>query len=242
MRLTALGVLVAFLGCLSSVATAAPITLSQIDTFQDLTTDGWFAGGGPFGALPPVPPHVVATGGPTGENDAYLLVTSGGGSGPGSRLVAMNGSQWAGDYSGIATIEMDLLNLGAADLSIRLLFEDPIPGPPANVAVTTTGAFLPAGAGWTHVAFSVSATDLTALLGSANPLILNTTLLRIIHSTGADEADAIAAVLGVDNISAGAVPRPGPFPPEPVPEPAMLLIVGSGIAAVAARQRRRARR
>ena len=242
MRLTSLGVLVAFLACLPSTATAAPITLSQIDTFQDLTTDGWFAGGGPLGAFPPVPPHVVATGGPTGANDAYLSLTSGGGAGPGSRLVAMNLSQWAGDYSGIATIEMDLVNLGAADLTIRLLFEDPIPGPPANIAVTTMGAFLPVGSGWTHVAFSLSASDLTALLGSADPLISNTTLLRIIHSTDADEADPIAAVLGVDNISAGPVPRPGPFQPEPVPEPATLLLVGSAVAAAAVRRRRRAGR
>ena len=242
MRLIAFGVLVAFLGCLPSASTAAPITLSQIDTFQDLTTDGWFAGGGPLGAFPPVPPHVVATGGPTGANDAYLSLTSGGGQGPGSRLVAMNVSQWAGDYSGIATIEMDLLNLGAVDLTIRLLFEDPIPGPPVNIAVTTMGALLPAGSGWTHVAFPLSAADLTALLGSADPLISNTTLLRIIHSVDAGEADAIAAVLGVDNISAGPVRRPGPFQTEPVPEPATLLLVGSGIAAAAVHRRRRAAR
>ena len=72
MRLTALGVQVILLGCLPSVAAAAPITLSQIDTLQDVTTGGWFAGGGPFGSVPPVPPHVVATGGPTGAKDASI--------------------------------------------------------------------------------------------------------------------------------------------------------------------------
>ncbi len=52
-------------------------------------------------------------------------------------------SAMAGNYlsSGIFGISIDLRNFGTTDLTIRLLFEDPIPGPPLNTGVTTFGAF-----------------------------------------------------------------------------------------------------
>lgn len=133
---------------------AHALAIGQIDTFQS-GIGGWFAGGGPFGQFPPVPPHVVSSGGPTGANDAFLQVTSSGGDGPGSRLVAMNASQWAGNYltAGFTTIEMDVRNIGASDLILRLLFEDPIAAPPANIAVSTLGVVVPAGSDWTHIIF-----------------------------------------------------------------------------------------
>ena len=192
------------------VQIAPAVTLGQIDTFQSGTTEGWFAGGLGFGNIPPVPPHVVPNGGPLGAGDQYLEITSQGGNGPGSRLVAMNLSQWAGDYlhSGISGIQMDLRNLGTTDLTIRLLFEDPLFGPPADEAVTTFGALLPAGGGWTHVFFPISPPSMTVLDGDIQTLLGNTTLLRIIHSPGPDDAVPVAGVLGVDNIQAVAVPEP----------------------------------
>ena len=39
-------------------STAAGASIGLTDTFQDGTTDGWFAGGGPFGQVPPVPPQM----------------------------------------------------------------------------------------------------------------------------------------------------------------------------------------
>ena len=212
-------------------ATASGASIGLKDTFQDGTTDGWFAGGGPFGQVPPVPPQVVPTGGPEGAGDEFLQITSNGVAGtPGSRLVALNAAQWAGNYlaAGITTIEMDLKNLGATELTIRLLFEDPIPGPPANEGVTTFGAVLPVGGGWTHVAFAINPGNLTMLFGNANTLLSNTTVLRIIDSPTPTEAITIAGQLGVDNIEASAVP-----------EPATLLITSTGLVALAARYRRR---
>jgi len=177
-------------------------TIGTLDTFSGGTTAGWFAGGGPFGQVPPVPPQVIASGGPAGAGDAYLQVTAGGGGGPGSRLSAMNATQWAGNYltAGIGSIEMDLINLGSTDLTIRLFFEDPIPGPPQNEAVSTQGVFLPAGGGWIHAIFDLNA--LTAVEGTVLGALSNTTILRIIHASGVSEATPVAGVLGVDNILA----------------------------------------
>ena len=77
---------------------AAAVTLGQIDDFEDGTTQGWVVGIG-TGATSPVPPVAVATGGPDGADDGYLLLTSVGGFGAGSRLAVINATQWAGDYT-----------------------------------------------------------------------------------------------------------------------------------------------
>lgn len=207
-------------------STAEAVTLGQADTFSS-AIDGWFAGGGPIGAVPPNPPTVVGTGGPAGAGDRYLSVTGLGSDGPGGRLVAMNGAQWSGDYTaaGITAIAMDLNNFGPSDLVVRLFFEDPQNGPPANQAVTP-GVTLPAGSGWQHVLLPVLASDLTVLAGDASVLLGNTTLLRIFHGpTAAFPGPAVVGSLGIDNISA-------------VPAPGALLLMLTGLAALAARAAR----
>ena len=225
-----------------AVPVASALTIGQIDTFQS-DNGGWFAGGGPFGQVPPVPPQRIATGGPTGANDAFLQVTASGGAGPGSRLVAMNASQWAGDYlaGGFATIEMDLINFGPSDLSIRLLFEDPGAGAPENIAITNSVASLTAGGGWAHFVFQIDVAAFTPLLGDVSDLLAGTTLIRIVHAaTAAFPGEPITGTLGIDNISAGFVPRPGPFP-NAVPEPASTGLVLVALALFAVVRRRRMR-
>lgn len=221
MRFAAVAALVAFSAMLSSPARA--VTLGQVDTFE-ASIEGWFAGGGPFGAVPPVPPSVVASGGPAGADDAYLQVASNGSAGPGGRLVAMNGAQWAGDYlaAGVDGIAMDVRNFGTTDLTLRLLFEDPMGAPPANLAVTSFALTLFAGGDWTHVVFPIAPPDLTALMGDASTLLSNTTLLRLYHGTNAAfPGEQIAGLLGVDNIAAVAVAA--------VPEPASLALLLAGL-------------
>jgi hypothetical protein len=206
------------------------VSVGEIDTFS-ADIEGWFAGGGPFGQEPPVPPMVVADGGPAGAGDSFLQLTSNGSGGPGGRLVGMNASQWAGNYSaaGITSIAMDLRNLGSVDLTIRLYFEDPIPGPPLNEAVTSFGMFLPAGSDWMHAVFPIWPGALTVLQGDATTLLSNTTVLRIFHDVDPVFPPArIAGVLGIDNIQA-----------IPEPDTVALLALGVGVVSVWTRRRRK---
>ena len=200
-----LGVLSLTLGMASQGAQA--LSGGQTDTFAGPSLDNWFAGG-ITGNFPPTPPQAISTGGPAGAGDAYMLITAVGGTGAGSRLVVLNGAQWAGNYlsSGIPAIAMDLKNFGATDLTIRLLFEDPVGAPPVDEAVTTAGVFLPAGSGWTHAIFNVSPASFTALSGSVTTLLSQTTILRIIDAPTAGDAISLVGTLGVDNVTA--VPEP----------------------------------
>jgi hypothetical protein len=180
-------------------------TLAQIDTF-DSTLDGWSAGGGPVGQVPPVPPQRIASGGPAGGSDSFMRVTSIGGAAAGSRMVVNHVlGQWAGDYAaaGVTAIAMDLRNSGSTDLTLRLLFEDPIPNPPVNEALSLTGVTLLAGSGWQPVLFLINPADLLAQRGSIDAALGGTTVLRLFHSTNAGfPGEATVAVLDVDNIQA----------------------------------------
>jgi hypothetical protein len=208
---------------------AGAVVIGQTDTFQT-GIDNWFAGGLGFGQVPPIPPQVLPTGGPGGAGDAFLEITGLGGVGPGSKITAINGTQWAGNYlaAGVGGIVMDLQNLGATPLTVRLQLDDSTGGPPADEAVTSVGVTLPVGGGWQHVGFSISAADLTPIIGNPTTLLSQVTFLRIIQNSSPGESAPIAGVLGVDDITAT------------VPEPSSLaLITSASLAGLMAFRRRR---
>jgi hypothetical protein len=142
----------------AAIGVASPVqavTLGQIDDFEDGTTENWTNGGS--GAPPVVN---VATGGPAGANDNFAEVTADG-IGAGQRLTTFNRTQWLGDYvaAGVTAIEMDLLNEGATELTIRLAFKNGTGnGAPTYV---TEGFTLAVGSGWQHAVFSLQPADLT---------------------------------------------------------------------------------
>jgi hypothetical protein len=204
---------------------AQAVTPGQIDTFEDGTTQGWITA--LLGSPNPAPPVNVPTGGPAGMDDNFLLLTSFGGNGPGSRLSGINLAQWAGNYlaAGVNTISMDVNNLGSTDLFLRLMFADPTVGPPANLAFTDA-ILVPAGSGWTPISFFFDVANLSAGLGDITTALTNTTEIRLYHSPAPNfpnpvfPISAVTAQLGVDNIQAQAVPE--------VP-PGMLLSMGLGV-------------
>lgn len=209
----------------------AQVAVGQRDTFEDGTTQGWVVG-----PDHPAPPRNVATGGPGGAGDNFLLLSAFGGNGPGSRMSAFNTSQWTGDYrsAGIGSISMDVFNFGPSDLFLRLLVADPVAGPPANAAVSSDAFFIAAGSDWTHVAFRLDPASLTAVLGTVNGALSNVTELRIFHNPDPvfagppGSSPPVMASLGIDNIVA-------------TPEPGTLLLCGSGLVALVVVTRRRRR-
>lgn len=214
---------------------ASAVTVGQVDNFEDGTTQGWTVALGPFGAVHPAPPANIATGGPAGAGDNFLMLTSLGGSGPGSRMTAMNGAQWSGDYlsANVGAIGMWVNNFGSNDLNLQLFVEDPHLGPPANGAYSTDAIFVAAGSGWTRIRFSLAPDDLTAAFGSVQAALSGATILRLFHGPipGAP-GSGVAAQLGVDNIEALAVPEPATW---------AMMILGFGAVGLAIRRGRRLR-
>jgi len=210
------------LACLLAPRLGVAVTLEQLDDFEDGTTQGWVVGIG-IGASHPAPPANIATGGPAGAEDNFLLLTSVGGNGAGNRLTVINPFQWSGDYpaAGVTEIEMDVRNFGGTNLALRLLFEDPAGGPPSNEAVSSNAISVPSGSDWTHVVFPITPGDLTAVLGSVGAALSNATAIRIFHgTTAAFPGNPIAAQLGVDDIRAA-------------PEPAAAALLAFAVAALA---------
>lgn len=207
----------------------AQLQVGQRDTFEDGTTQGW--GVGPEH---PMPPRNIATGGPAGADDNFLLLSALGGPGAGGRMSVINAAQWTGNYraAGIGSISMDLFNFGPNDLFIRLLLADPLMGPPTNAAISSDAIFLAAGGNWTHAVFSLGPDALTAVLGTVNGALTNATELRLFHNPDPffngppDSSPTVLANLGVDNIVAA-------------PEPATLWLCASGLLALVAIGRRR---
>lgn len=225
-------------GVLAAPAASA-ISIGLVDDFEDGTAANWTVALGPFGAVHPAPPQNVGSGGPLGAGDGFLQLTSFGGSGPGSRLVAINAAQWTGDYvgAGVTAIAMDLRNFGDTDLSLRMLLENPMGAAPTAVAYSAS-FLLPASSAWTRVVFAVDALSLTSLLGDANSLLANVTALRLVHAPDVSlPAPAIVGLLGVDRITALG---DGSTPPTQVPEPGTFGLLAVALLALAgARGRRR---
>lgn len=215
----------------------ASVAVGQTNDFEDGTTQGWQTNLLGMGGAPQ---PVVQSGGAGGPGDDYLLITSIGGAGSGSRLNIINATQWGGNYltSGVSGFSAQLNNLGATDLYLRILFEDPGPmSPPLNIAYSTDAFFLPAGGGWTDAFFSASPAALTTGIGDVSAALANTTTVRLYHSF----ADAfpspvggilpVTGTLGLDDFRAtGAIPEPSTW---------TMMIGGFALMAAALRSRRR---
>lgn len=192
-----IGFLILF--CLIASSTNAQVAQNQTDNFQDGTLDHWFSG-----TNNPNPPANISSGGPGGAADSYMLLTSTGTVGAGSKLVVQNTTQWIGNYTlaGITKVSMHVKNAGSNSLLLRVVLIGSGGGCSSINAVT-----VPVGSGWISIAFPVTATDLTG--GTVSTTLTSVTEMRIIHSTSpSTSGTAIAAQLGIDDITAAATPLP----------------------------------
>ena len=220
----ALAALVVLAALLAFASSARAIVGGQVDNFEDGTLQNW-ANGGAFG----VPPVVnVNTGGPAGANDNFMQIASDG-SGPGQFLTVFNRSQWLGNYIalGITAIEVDLKNLGAVDLTIRLGFKETA-GNGAPGYLSTPFSLL-ASSDWQHAVFFINTGSMTAIGAPASFSSFFSNgfgEMRIINEAGNTNlvGNAVTAQLGIDNIHA-------------VPEPNAILLTAVGFLAFVALRR-----
>lgn len=200
----------------ASMASKA-ITVGQIDTFQDGTTQFW------EGAQP----ENVPTGGPSGVDDKFLKITSIGGSGPNSHLATKNTGIWSGDWkaAGATGIRLNVFNFGTTTLELRAVLFDF-----NNTKWTSTLAqFVNPGTGWQQRTFTITQAAMTRVGGteSFDFTSQNVIQLMIRHDAGGPSSGGtpIASSLGMDNILA-------------TPEPSSILAMVLGGAAVAVLRRR----
>lgn len=198
-------------------APAMAVTRGMVDTFEDGTLMGWSSGD-----ANPNPPMNIATGGPNGANDNYMLLSASGLAGPGGKLVAFAGPQWSSSSNyitaGITALGMDVDNLGSTEIDLRLY----IVGTSGASVVSKDAIVVAPGGGWQHVSFSLAPSAFTS---SPSDVLSSVAQIRLFHgTTPAFPGQNIAAQLGVDNISA-------------VPEPAAWMSFGAGLALLWARRR-----
>lgn len=187
-----------FLGLI--ISTAIAIVPNQFDNFEDGTTQGWGSG------VPnPNPPTNVTTGGPAGLNDNYLQCKATGGAGAGSKLVIINSTQWTGNYvsAGVHFVSMYIKNFSDTVISLRIALRGP-GGDFWSVAPIIISPL----SNWQPIAFSVQPANLTGGT-NVNSTLSGVTSVRILHSlAGGFNGDAIAAQIGLDNITAASQPVP----------------------------------
>src|SRR5687768_2580398 len=200
-------------------AVGAPVA-GQVSDFESGTTQGWGVG-------IPATNSTNVLGGPAGAQDNYLRVTATGGGGPGSRLITLNESAaWSGNFlnANLASVEMDLRNLGTVPLTMRIALRTSS----GNAVTSANGFTLPADNQWRHVVFPLTSAALTPS-GSYASVMSNVADFRILHSAAADHrGDTIASSFGMDNIRLVGVPEPSATVP--------FVLAG---AALAGRRRRR---
>lgn len=177
----------------ASALPAGAITLGQVDTFEDGTTMGWGGGANPSN---------VATGGPNGAGDHFLQISSVGSFG--GRLATFNDIQWSGNYltAGVNVVEMDLLNMGTVDLSMRAVLFSPT----LSRWTSKDAVILPADSVWHHVSFVLTQDAMTLVSGLDDFPTTITGAFRFMvrHQIGAPGSGGspIASQLGIDNVRA----------------------------------------
>ena len=186
-------------GVLLTAAAASAVAPGQIDTF-DAASQGWMIGapGGPTAVT------WMPDGGPTGVGDGFVRRSSTGGGGPGARAVIFNLQQWGGDYfgQGIDSIRMDVRNEGATTLFVRV----GLWGATGIQLVTNDVEVVAPGTGWQTIELSIDENSFDPIY---TPIQVQQTLSNVFHcrivssEMQSFNGDAIAAVMDLDNITAG---------------------------------------
>lgn len=190
--------LLAFALCLLAIpAVMAQITLGQMDTFQDGTTMGWAGGANPTN---------IDTGGPFGDGDRFLQITTG----FRNHLATYNTTRWSGNYqaAGVNLIQVFLKNLGSTELSMRVVLH----GVNGSRWTTTKPVVLAVGSGWKRVSFRLDESVMTRVLGTGTFAEAYASVGRLMFRHSADLSSGgttIVGQLGIDRIHARRITSTG---------------------------------
>ncbi|MEM9080593.1 MAG: hypothetical protein AAGC74_07885 [Verrucomicrobiota bacterium] len=191
-------------------ASCLALDLSQIDDFQDGTTENWIIGN----RSSPLVPFNVPNAGPNGTGDNALQYASNGGNSTASRMVFFNRqNQWVGNYftAGIDAIQLDIKNLGPTALNLRWAISSGVGGENGPWVASTHAVAIPADNTWRTVVLPVRPSDLTSVFSNGDPatILANARATRLLSSASPDFiGDEMIATIQVDNIQPIALPDP----------------------------------
>ena len=196
------------LALLAVARPAAGITGGLVNNFQDGTLQGWVTG--PNAPLP----TNVATGGPAGAGDRYLLVA------PLSHLAVFNpSSDWSGNYQSASVLDVgvDFLNPNANTAANLAKMRVVLFGPTGSRWTSSNFVTVPTDNQWHHYTFSLRQSDLTQVLGSDSYATMFAGVAQIMfrHDDGTSPPGVgggtpFSGNIGVDNVTA-IVPEPTGF-------------------------------
>jgi hypothetical protein len=166
-------------------------------------------------------PTLVATGGPGGADDGFVMLRARGGGGTGSKLATYNQSPvWIGDFgtADVSAIELDFKNdtTSSGPLSMRLVLFGP--GSLNNRWTSIDPIIVPNDGQWQRLSFPIDAESLTRVQGSSvisyEDMIENVVRVQVRHNSGTpdEHGTPVVATAGVDNMRiVGGVPDDSDF-------------------------------
>jgi hypothetical protein len=194
---------------------ARAVVSTEVDTFQDGTTEGWTGGASPTN---------IASGGPAGAGDKYLRLSANF-----SNMASYNFTQWSGNYTGagVMDIGVDLMDQPGSDpASIRLV----IFGPTLSRWTSVNPVAVPADGVWRHFVFSLRPADMVNVFATSDTYaqtLASADRLMFRHDVDAPTAGGtpFTGSIGIDNVTAI------------VPEPASIALLAP-VSLILARRRR----
>ena len=169
--------------------------IGLINDFEDNSRSGWSKGNSINN------PEIIASGGPSGEDDGFLRLESDGSGSGGKWLIYNTSSAWTGNWSdaGIEFIQMDVRNNSNTEVTMRLALGTSN-RQMNNGGIFSSGVSVPANSDWMTIEIPVGSGEFIG--GNALNTLSNVGVIRILHNNNPSwRGAAIVASIDLDNIT-----------------------------------------